>query len=207
MRALDVFNWKQSREPSGDIQVTNVNLANILTFARILLIPVFVVLFSRPTPERSAAAALVFTIAALTDILDGYVARRRSQITRLGRLLDPIADKLLVLAGLVLLVEFQRVDAWVAIVILGREIAVTGVRAIAAAEGVVLSAEQLGKYKVVLQIMAIVLLILNNTPLLWSPLTLHALGTLLLYAAMGLGLLSAIRYISKLWHELGIRPV
>lgn len=205
MRALDVFNWKQSRGASGNIPVTNVNLANLLTFSRILLIPVFVLLFSRPTPERSAAAAAVFTLAALTDVLDGYIARRRAQITRLGRLLDPVADKLLVLAGLVLLVEFQRVEAWVAIIILGREIAVTGVRAIAAAEGVVLSADQMGKYKVVLQMIAIVMLVLNNASLM-GLLSLHSLGTLLLYAAMGLGLVSAVRYIGSLWHELGLRP-
>ncbi|HJU05863.1 MAG TPA: CDP-alcohol phosphatidyltransferase family protein, partial [Nitrospiraceae bacterium] len=92
-----------------ETQEANVNLPNLLTVARILLIPVFVLLFLTPTPNRSIAAALVFVIAAITDLLDGYLARRRSQITTLGRLLDPIADKLLVLSGLILLVQFQRV--------------------------------------------------------------------------------------------------
>src|SRR5581483_7004643 len=90
-----------------EIQDANVNLPNLLTLGRILLIPVFVLLFSVPTPARSIAAAVVFVIAALTDLLDGYLARRRGQITKVGRLLDPVADKLLVLSGLILLVQFQ----------------------------------------------------------------------------------------------------
>ena len=110
--------------------IANINLPNFLTVVRILLIPVFVVLFSDPTPDRSLAAAVVFVVAAVTDLLDGYLARRHSQITRLGRLLDPIADKLLVLSGLILLVQFDRVAAIVAILIIAREVAVTGVRAI-----------------------------------------------------------------------------
>ena len=118
----------------------NVNLPNLLTLSRILLIPVFVLLFWTPTPGRSLAAAVVFVIAAVTDLLDGYLARRRSQVTKLGRLLDPIADKLLVLSGLILLVQLQRVAAVVAILIIAREVAVTGVRAIAASQGIVLSA-------------------------------------------------------------------
>src|SRR5439155_5567833 len=116
----------------------NVNLPNLLTLSRILLIPVFVLLFWTPTPGRSLAAAVVFVIAAVTDLLDGYLARRRSQVTKLGRLLDPIADKLLVLSGLSLVVQLQRVAAVVAILIIAREVAVTGVRAIAASQGIVL---------------------------------------------------------------------
>jgi CDP-diacylglycerol--glycerol-3-phosphate 3-phosphatidyltransferase len=103
-----------------DGREANVNLPNLLTFSRLLLIPIFVLLFSQPTPERSVAAATVFGIAAITDLLDGYLARRRSEVTRLGRLLDPIADKLLVISGLILLVEFQRVSAIVAILMIAR---------------------------------------------------------------------------------------
>src|SRR5689334_10261225 len=104
--------------PKLDAREANINLPNLLTFSLLLLIPIFVLLFSQPTPERSLAAAAVFGIAAITDLLDGYLARRRSEVTRLGRLLDPIADKLLVLSGLILLVEFQRVSAVVAILII-----------------------------------------------------------------------------------------
>jgi CDP-diacylglycerol---glycerol-3-phosphate 3-phosphatidyltransferase len=181
---------------------TNVNLPNLLTISRMLLIPVFVVLFSTPTPMRSWAAALVFVIAAVTDLLDGYLARRRSQVTKLGRLLDPIADKLLVLSGLILLVQFQRVAALVAILMIAREVAVTGVRAIAANEGIFMSAETIGKYKMVLQVIAIVLLVLEkNLTVLWP----HLVGTMLLYVALGLALISGWQYLVTFWRQIAIK--
>ena len=184
-------------------QEANVNLPNLLTVARILLIPVFVVLFSVPTPTRSLAAALVFVIAAVTDLLDGYLARRRSQVTKLGRLLDPIADKLLVLSGLILLVQFQRVAALVAILIIAREVAITGIRGIAASEGIIMSAETTGKYKMTAQVVAIVLLILEDSLLL--PLNLHVLGTALLYTALALGLVSGWRYVLQFSKQVAER--
>ena len=124
----------------------SINLPNFITLTRILLIPVFVVLFATPTPNRSLSAGLVFVVAALTDLLDGYLARRNGQVTTLGKLLDPIADKLLVLSALILLVNVDRVSALVAILIIAREVAVTGIRAIAAGEGMVISAETTGKH-------------------------------------------------------------
>lgn len=171
----------------------NVNLPNLLTVSRILLIPVFVLLFSSPTPSRSIAAALVFVIAAVTDLLDGYLARRRSQVTQIGRLLDPIADKLLVLSGLILLVQLHRVGAIVAILIVAREVAVTGIRGIAASEGIVLSAETTGKYKMTAQVIAIVFLILEDS--LGLPFNVHLIGATLLYAALVLGLISGVGYL------------
>jgi CDP-diacylglycerol--glycerol-3-phosphate 3-phosphatidyltransferase len=180
--------------------IANFNLPNFLTVVRILLIPVFVVLFSDPTPDRSLAAAVVFVVAAVTDLLDGYLARRHSQITRLGRLLDPIADKLLVLSGLILLVQFDRVAAIVAILIIAREVAVTGVRAISAAQGIILEAETTGKYKMVVQVVAIVLLLLEDgsLPVSWHP---HEVGTGLLYVALALALYSGQRYLVSFWHQ------
>ena len=185
---------------------TNVNLPNLLTLSRILLIPVFVLLFWTPTPGRSLAAAVVFVIAAVTDLLDGYLARRRSQVTKLGRLLDPIADKLLVLSGLILLVQFQRVAAVVAILIIAREVAVTGVRAIAASQGIVLSAETIGKYKMVAQVVAIVLLILEDgiVPAAWN---LHLVGTVVLYAALALALISGGRYLLSFWRQVALKEL
>jgi CDP-diacylglycerol---glycerol-3-phosphate 3-phosphatidyltransferase len=165
----------------------------VLTVARLLLIPVFVLLFLTPTPNRSIAAALVFVIAAVTDLLDGYLARRRSQITTLGRLLDPIADKLLVLSGLILLVQFQRVGAAVAILIIAREVAVTGIRGVAASKGIVLSAETTGKYKMTAQVVAIVFLILEDS--LALPWNLHLVGTACLYTALILGIVSGVSYL------------
>jgi len=180
--------------------IANINLPNFLTVVRILLIPVFVVLFSDPTPDRSLAAAIVFVVAAVTDLLDGYLARRHSQITRLGRLLDPIADKLLVLSGLILLVQFDRVAAIVAILIIAREVAVTGVRAIAVAQGIIIEAETTGKYKMVVQVVAIVFLLLEDgvLPASWYP---HEIGTALLYTALALALYSGNRYLLSFWQQ------
>ncbi len=182
------------------IHRTNINVPNFLTVVRILLIPVFVVLFSDPTPDRSLAASIVFVVAAVTDLLDGYLARRHSQVTRLGRLLDPIADKLLVLSGLILLVQFDRVAAIVAILIIAREVAVTGVRAIAANQGIVLEAETTGKYKMVVQVVAIVFLLLEDgvLPAAWYP---HEIGTGLLYVALALALYSGNRYLLSFWQQ------
>jgi CDP-diacylglycerol---glycerol-3-phosphate 3-phosphatidyltransferase len=186
-----------------DGREANVNLPNLLTFSRLLLIPIFVLLFSQPTPERSLAAATVFGIAAITDLLDGYLARRRSEVTRLGRLLDPIADKLLVISGLILLVEFQRVSAIVAILMIAREVAVTGIRAISAAEGIVLSAETIGKYKMTAQVLAILFLIMaDSVDPEWK---FYAIGNVLLYSALMLGLISGAKYLFTFWRQISLK--
>jgi len=187
-----------------EAQATNVNLPNFLTLFRILLIPVFVLVFSSPTPGRSLSAAIVFAVAAITDLLDGYLARRRSQETKLGRLLDPIADKLLVLSALILLVQYDRVGALVAILMIGREVAVTGVRAVAAAQGIVIAAETTGKYKMALQVVAVILLILEDgiVPATWN---LHVTGTVVLYVALALAFISGGRYLVSFWRQVSIK--
>jgi len=188
-----------------DGRETNVNLPNLLTFSRLLLIPIFVLLFSQPTPERSLAAATVFGVAAITDLLDGYLARRRSEVTRLGRLLDPIADKLLVISGLILLVEFQRVSAIVAILMIAREVAVTGIRAISAAEGIVLSAETIGKYKMTAQVLAIMFLIVaDSVDPEWK---FYVIGNVLLYSALMLGLISGAKYLFTFWRQISLKSL
>jgi CDP-diacylglycerol---glycerol-3-phosphate 3-phosphatidyltransferase len=177
----------------------SLNLPNFITLTRILLIPVFVVLFATPTPDRSLSAAIVFVVAAVTDLLDGYLARRNSQVTTLGKLLDPIADKLLVLSALILLVNVDRVSALVAILIIAREVA--GIRAIAAGEGMVMSAEMTGKYKMALQVVAIVLLILEDTFL--SDLgNLHLAGIVTLYLSLVLGYVSGGQYVWSFWKQV-----
>ncbi len=185
-------------------QESNINLPNVLTVARILLIPVFVVLFVTPTPDRSLAAAAVFVIAALTDLLDGYLARRRGQVTKLGRLLDPIADKLLVLSALIVLVQVDRVSALVAILIIAREVAVTGIRAIAAGEGIIISAEATGKYKMALQVIAIVLLILEGTVLSEYG-NVHLAGIVTLYLSLALGYVSGGQYVWSFWRQISLK--
>jgi CDP-diacylglycerol---glycerol-3-phosphate 3-phosphatidyltransferase len=185
-------------------QESNINLPNVLTLARILLIPVFVVLFVTPTAARSLAAAVVFLIAALTDLLDGYLARRCGQVTKLGRLLDPIADKLLVLSALIVLVQVDRVSALIAILIIAREVAVTGIRAIAATEGIIISAETTGKYKMALQVIAIVLLILEGTVLSEYG-NVHLAGIVTLYLSLVLGYLSGGQYVWSFWRQISLK--
>ena len=144
--------------PSPGAVSSQFNLANIITIARILLIPVFLVLLLSgiPEPYGDIAAAAVFILAAATDKLDGYVARRNAQITTLGQFLDPLADKLLIAAALIALVSQGRVAAWLAIVIIGREIAVTVLRIIGISQGVSIPADRYGKLKMVLQIVYVV---------------------------------------------------
>jgi CDP-diacylglycerol---glycerol-3-phosphate 3-phosphatidyltransferase len=134
------------------------NLANVITISRILLIPVFLVLLLSgiPEPYGDIAAAAVFILAAATDKLDGYVARRSKQITTLGQFLDPLADKLLIAAALIALVSQGRIAAWVAILIIGREVAVSVLRIVGMSQGVSIPADRYGKLKTVLQIVYVV---------------------------------------------------
>ena len=144
-----------------------LNLPNALTLLRILAVPVVVVALLGETPNGDAFAAAVFALAAATDGLDGYFARSRDAVTTFGKLMDPLADKLLVTAALVSLVSLNRLAAWVAMVIIAREIAVTGLRAIAAERGLVIAASWLGKAKTVLQIAAVIALIAANPSPVW----------------------------------------
>ena len=179
----------------------SLNLPNFITLTRILLIPVFVVLFATPTPDRSLTAALVFVVAAITDLLDGYLARRNGQVTTLGKLLDPIADKLLVLSALILLVNVDRVSALVAILIIAREVAVTGIRAIAAGDGMMIDAEATGKYKMALQVVAITFLVLEGTGLAELG-NLHLAGIVTLYISLILGYISGGQYVWSFWKQV-----
>jgi CDP-diacylglycerol--glycerol-3-phosphate 3-phosphatidyltransferase len=194
-RVIDV--WKQVGQES-------LNVPNLLTLTRILLIPVFVVLFATPDPDQSIMAAIVFLVAAVTDLLDGYLARRTGQVTKLGKLLDPIADKLLVLSALILLVNVDRVSALVAILIIAREVAVTGIRAIAATEGMIIPAEATGKYKMALQVIAITLLILEGTGLAELG-NLHLAGIVTLYLSLVLGYVSGGQYVWSFWRQVAAK--
>ena len=139
-----------------------MNLANKLTMIRIFLVPIFLIFIAgRGIPYGSVIATLIFIIASLTDQLDGYIARSRNQITNFGKFMDPLADKLLVTAALISLVELHLIPAWAAVIIIAREFAVSGLRTLAAAEGTVIAASWWGKIKTVTQIAAIVLLLLE----------------------------------------------
>ncbi len=135
-----------------------INLPNRLTLVRIFLIPIFVAVVTLRIQYGDYIAAAIFILAASTDGLDGYFARKRKQITNLGKIMDPLADKLLVSSALIVLTELHRLPSWVTLIIIGREFAVTGLRALAVSDGVIISAGKLGKVKTVTQIIAIVAL-------------------------------------------------
>ncbi len=178
-----------------------LNIPNLLSLSRILSVPVFVVLMLEPTPNRALAAGIVFSLASATDWLDGYLARKWGQVTKTGKLLDPIADKILIMAALVVLVEIHSdvVHSWIAIVLIGREFAVTGLRAIASSEGIVIPAESVGKFKVGAQIIAVLSLLLDYYLTMdW----LRDLGILALWAAMILSVYSAVTYFHRYWSQL-----
>ena len=180
---------------------SSLNLPNSITLLRIFLIPVFVWLYLEPTPERALWAGLVFAAAAFTDFLDGYLARRSGQITNLGKLLDPVADKLLVAAGLILLVQGQQIAVWLAIVMIARELIVTGARAVAAKEGFIVPADSLGKFKVIGQIGGILCLIFQGA---WieAQAFLSSAGITLLYVALVFSLASGWRYLVLIFKKL-----
>jgi CDP-diacylglycerol--glycerol-3-phosphate 3-phosphatidyltransferase len=138
-----------------------VNLPNLLTMVRMVLIPVVLIFLERGSPFDCFMAALVFTIAAITDFLDGYLARKRGLESVLGKFLDPLADKLIVMASLVWLVTMGRIAAWVVVLLLAREITITALRAVASSEGLVIAAGQGGKHKTALQMIGIICLLLG----------------------------------------------
>lgn len=137
-----------------------VNWPNVLTVLRILLVPVLVVALLDQTPNGDVLAAVVFAVASFTDLVDGYLARSRGSITTFGKLMDPVADKLLIIGALLALVSLDRLDAWVAMVIIAREFAVTVLRMGAQQQGVTISAARLGKLKTVTQVAMVMALIL-----------------------------------------------
>ena len=164
----------------------SLNLPNTLTLLRILLVPVVVVALLDETPNGDAIAAGVFALAAFTDGLDGYIARSRNEITTFGKLMDPLADKLLVTAALVALVSLGRLEAWIAMVIIAREFAVTGLRGVAAEQGMVIQASWLGKVKTATQIAAVIALIV------WHPAPVGV--DVLVYVAVAFTVISGVDY-------------
>jgi CDP-diacylglycerol--glycerol-3-phosphate 3-phosphatidyltransferase len=170
---------------------------NLLTLARICTVPLLVVLLLFPGPAASAAAAAVFFAATITDFLDGYIARNYGSGSTVGKFLDPLADKLVVTAALIMLAGMPRVPhvpAWIVVVLVSREILVTGLRAIAAAEGQIIAAEELGKYKMVLQAIAVQGLLIHYT---YFHIDFFAAGLFILWIALALSIWSGVEYFVK----------
>ena len=187
--------------PVEETTVTIFNIPNLLSISRILSVPVFIVLMLDPSPVRALTAGIVFSLASATDWLDGYLARKWGQVTKTGKLLDPIADKILIMSALVILVELRPdvVHSWIAIVLIGREFAVTGLRAIASSDGIIIPAETVGKYKVGAQITAVLSLLLDYYLTRgW----LRDLGAVALWVAMILAVYSALQYFRTYWKKL-----
>jgi CDP-diacylglycerol--glycerol-3-phosphate 3-phosphatidyltransferase len=153
-----------------------LNLPNTLTVLRILLVPVLVVALTSEVPGGSALAAGVFAAAAITDGLDGYIARTRQSVTTFGKVMDPVADKLLIAAALISLLSLNRLAPWVAMVIIAREFAVSGLRIAAGQQGVVIPASMLGKAKTIVQVAAVLALIaVNDTHEVWVQALVYAM--------------------------------
>ena len=181
-----------------------LNIPNILTMLRIAAIPLLAVLLFSPSQSAGFWAAAVFALAAITDWFDGYLARRMGIVTVFGKFLDPIADKLIVMSALIMILPFGRVPAWMVLVILGREIIITGLRGIASSEGIIIQASDLGKFKTIFQIVAILGLLLHfdynwffgiANPLL--QVNMHNVGMFYLWIATLLTVWSGVDYLVR----------
>lgn len=171
------------------------NLPTLITFSRIILIPFFLLV----APTNPFLGAIIFGIASLTDFLDGYLARKTGQVTKFGIILDPIADKFLVISALILLVDMARVPAWIAIVIIVREFLVTGLRTVALSKDIVIPAEIGGKLKTASQIAAILCLIISANIF---GIDLYDVGTVLIWVALILAITSGIQYTVSFWKRI-----
>ena len=200
-----------------------MNLPNLLSVIRILMVPVLVVVLMTKVTNHEVIGVVVFWVASITDWLDGYLARRWKQVTTLGKLLDPLADKLLVAGALISLVELNLASAWITFIILAREFAITGLRGIASEEGLTIPAGTIGKWKMGFQVAAISCLILGPRLVYWlfmwtgkeifqffiqlnRPYTFFwGMGVLLLWGAVILAIWSAVSYFHGFWKVVGPR--
>ena len=181
-----------------------MNLPIGLTITRIVAVPLLILFLISSSHVHALIAAAIFMAAAFTDWLDGVVARRRNQVTTLGTLLDPIADKLLVAAALVSLLTIDKIAAWIVVVIIGRELAVTGLRAVSAGHGVIVPASRLAKWKTVTQYVAVTMLILEKGIL--AP-GFHAVATGVLWVAVALTIVSAVDYFYRFFRKADYRAI
>ena len=185
------------------------NLPNVLTLFRIAIIPPMVIILTNSSKTAAFIASVLFAVASVTDWLDGYLARRLQIVTVMGKFLDPIADKLMVMAALIMILPMGRAPAWMVLIIIGREIIITGLRGIASSEGIVISASHLGKYKTIFQIVAILGLLLHydyywlfgiESPYLHV--NMHNVGIFFLWVATIITIWSGIDYLARFYKVL-----
>lgn len=177
------------------MNIKTFNLPTTLTIIRILIIPIFII----EAPANPQFGAFLFLVASITDFLDGYFARKFKQITKLGMILDPIADKLLVITALIVLVDLVKIPAWIATVIILREFIITTLRFYALSRGIVIPAENTGKAKTVLQMIAILLLLAEEEI---YGLDLYDVGLILIYMATFVAVYSAVQYLFYFWRNI-----
>ncbi|MBC3888916.1 CDP-diacylglycerol--glycerol-3-phosphate 3-phosphatidyltransferase [Acetobacterium paludosum] len=168
-----------------------MNLPNKITMVRIIMIPFFIAALLIEFPFHQPLAAALFVIAALSDSLDGYLARSRNLVTDFGKFMDPLADKLLVCSALICFVQLGSVPAWIVIIIIAREFAITGLRTLAAADGIVIAASKWGKAKTMSQMIAIVIILIGNWP--FYLINIPA-GTIMIYIATVMTIISGVDY-------------
>jgi CDP-diacylglycerol--glycerol-3-phosphate 3-phosphatidyltransferase len=188
----------------SQVDLNNWGTPNLLTGARIAAVPLVMLLLFFPGRMASFLGALCFMLAGATDFLDGFLARRRRLVSRLGKFMDPLADKLLVSVALIMLIPMGRVPAWMAFLIVGREMAVTGLRGLAATEGIVLAPDRWAKAKTLLQMAALTALILHYP---YIGINFHELGIVLLWLALIATLVSGVSYFWSFFQQYKESPL
>lgn len=176
-----------------------MNLANRITIIRVMMIPIFMIILFSDLKNSNYIAAAIFAVASFTDSLDGYIARSRNLVTTFGKFIDPLADKLLVSAALISLVQMDKIPSWIVVIIIAREFTITGFRTIAASEGITIAASPLGKIKTITQLIAIISLLLNNFPfrLIGFP-----FDIIMIYVSLLFTVLSGVDYLFRNKHVL-----
>ena len=177
-----------------------LNLPNTITLARISVVPFLFFLLMSPGPFWSLVLAALFVLASITDFLDGFIARRYNMITTMGKFLDPLADKLIVNTAMILMIPIGRIDAWIVVIIIIRDLIVDGIRSIASSEGIYIQASTLGKQKTLAQIIAVTALMIHYP---FLGLDAHFVGTVVLYVALLLTIYSGLDYFVKFYRGMG----
>ncbi len=179
-----------------------MNIANKITLFRVFLVPVFMIVLYSDLNNSQTIAGLIFVFASLTDTLDGYLARSRNLVTNFGKFVDPLADKVLVSAALISLVDIGKIPGWIVVVIIAREFTITGFRILAASDGITIAASSLGKFKTITQFLAIILVLFNNFPFGSIP-----VDRIMLYLALIFTVLSGVDYIYKNKQVLNMKDI
>lgn len=179
-----------------------MNIANKITLFRVLLIPLFMIVLYSSLNNSHIIAGIIFIFASLTDTLDGYLARSRNLVTDFGKFMDPLADKILVSAALISLVDLDKIPGWIVVIIIAREFTITGFRVLAASAGITIAASPLGKFKTITQLLAIILILFDNFPFDNIP-----MDGIMLYLALIFTVVSGIDYIKKNKNVLNIKDI